>query len=82
MNYFKKNKLSILLAICSMFFQATLMAAERVYVAAEGTGNVVVIDASTNTIIKNIDVGTGTAPHNLVGRWPVMAKRWASSRIC
>ncbi len=66
MNCSKKNILVLLLAGGTLLSQQALLAAERVYVAAEGTGNVVVIDASTNTVIQNIDMGTATAPHNLV----------------
>lgn len=60
-----KNK-TILFTCCFLASQNVSMAAERVYVAAEGTDNVVVIDASTNSVITNINTGTGSTPHNLV----------------
>ena len=38
----------------------------KLFVAAEGTDNVAVIDAQTNTWITNIDMGAGSTPHNPV----------------
>lgn len=65
--YFSKSMFKIISFIAFILFsQQTLMAAERLYVAAEGTDNVAVIDAATNEVITNIDVGAGSTPHNLV----------------
>ena len=61
-----KNLKSICIILGCLFIQSSLWAAERIYVAAEGTDNVVVIDANTNSVITNIDVGAGATPHNLV----------------
>ena len=47
-------------------FSSAGLANGKLYVAGDSTGNVAVIETSTNSIIKNIDVGVGTAPHNLV----------------
>lgn len=38
----------------------------KVFVAGDGSGNVVVIDAHSNAVITNISTGVGTKPHNLV----------------
>ena len=56
----------ILFTSCFLISQNALMAAERLYVAAEDTDNVVVIDASTNSVITNISMGGGSTPHNLI----------------
>jgi len=62
----KKTVLSALLATSLLLSQQALMADAQIYVAAEDTNNVSVIETSTNTVITNIDMGEGTTPHNLV----------------
>ncbi|MCK5092647.1 MAG: beta-propeller fold lactonase family protein [Gammaproteobacteria bacterium] len=41
-------------------------ATEKLFVAAEGTDNIAVIDVATNTVITTISTGAGSTPHNPV----------------
>lgn len=57
-----------ILACLALTLPSTLLAVTggTIFVAAEGSDNVAVIDASTNTWITNISTGTGSIPHNPV----------------
>ncbi len=65
---FKQNKyINLIIILASTFaVYGNVFANGKLYVAGDGTGNVAVVETSTNTVIKNINIGTGAAPHNLV----------------
>jgi len=53
-----------MLLVLEPAFADTIGTTGKVFVAAEGSDNVAVIDAYTNTWITNISTGTGSIPHN------------------
>ncbi|MDH5649031.1 MAG: hypothetical protein OEY67_05180, partial [Gammaproteobacteria bacterium] len=57
---------SIFIGLALSQTPAALAITGKIYVAAESTSNIVVVDAATNSIITNVDTGVGTAPHNPV----------------
>lgn len=64
----KKSMTRIALTCLALALPGAVLAdtTGKVFAAGDGSDNIAVIDAHTNTVITNISTGAGTQPHNLV----------------